>query len=68
MLVLSRKVGEAIYVDDKIRIVVTAIQGNSVRLGIEAPREIPIRRAELTVETNPIGYTATGSDACLTCG
>lgn len=46
MLVLSRKPGESIIAGD-ITITISRIQGNSVRVGIAAPKSVPIRRAEL---------------------
>lgn len=53
MLVLSRKIGEQIVVSDNITITVTRVNGNTVSLGIEAPKEIPIRRSELTITLPP---------------
>ncbi len=47
MLVLSRKKNEQIRIADNIRIVVVEIRGDKVRLGIEAPREIPVHRGEV---------------------
>ena len=47
MLVLSRKTNESIVIDGQITITVLRTKGNNVRLGIEAPKEIPIRRKEL---------------------
>lgn len=47
VLVLSRKLGESICLNDNIEVVVTAIQGNRVSLGIAAPKSIGIRRGEL---------------------
>jgi carbon storage regulator len=47
MLVLSRKVGERILIGEKIEIVLSEIDGNRVRIGVEAPPEVSIRRAEL---------------------
>lgn len=47
MLVLCRKVNESILIQDNIRITVTSIRGNQVRLGIEAPATVPILREEL---------------------
>jgi carbon storage regulator len=47
MLVLSRKVGEAILIGDHIEVTVVRVTHNSVRLGIEAPRGYRIVRDEL---------------------
>ena len=47
MLVLTRKVGESIAIDDNIRIVVVQVKGKQVRLGIEAPKETKIHREEV---------------------
>ncbi|HJU04491.1 MAG TPA: carbon storage regulator CsrA [Nitrospiraceae bacterium] len=47
MLVLTRKTGEGIAIGPHIRIVVVEIQGNQVRLGIEAPPEVAVHRDEV---------------------
>ena len=47
MLVLSRKLGEEVVIDNNIRVTVVAIHGNRVRLGITAPVTVPIRREEV---------------------
>ena len=47
MLVLTRKLGESIAIDDRIRITVVALKGNQVKLGIEAPPETKIYRGEI---------------------
>lgn len=47
MLVLTRKLGESIAIDDDIKIVVVSIKGRQVRLGIEAPRDTKIHREEV---------------------
>ena len=47
MLVLSRKKNESIVINDDITIVVVEIRGDKVRLGVEAPKEIPVHRQEV---------------------
>ncbi|MBT6326829.1 MAG: carbon storage regulator CsrA [Bdellovibrionales bacterium] len=47
MLVLTRKLGESIAIDDNIKIVVVQIKGKQVRLGIKAPKETKIHRQEV---------------------
>jgi carbon storage regulator len=50
MLVLSRKCRQQIVIGNEIEITVVGVQGNCVKLGLNAPHHIPIRRAELCVE------------------
>ena len=47
MLVLSRKLNERIVINDNIVVTVVEIRGDKVRLGIEAPREVPVHRREV---------------------
>lgn len=47
MLVLSRKVGESIRIGDNVTITVTSVAGNRVRIGIDAPQTVSVRRTEL---------------------
>ena len=47
MLVLTRKLGESIAIDDRITITVIALKGHQVKLGIEAPAETKIYRQEI---------------------
>lgn len=47
MLVLSRKKSERIVIDGNIVITVVDVRGDKVRLGIQAPREVPIHRSEV---------------------
>ncbi|MGH7240471.1 MAG: carbon storage regulator CsrA [Candidatus Saccharimonadales bacterium] len=58
MLVLSRKLGERIYIGDDICVTVIDIDRGKIRLGIEAPKNIPIYRGEIrpgkgSAEQNP---------------
>ena len=47
MLVLSRNTNESIIIGNDVTITIVAIQGDKVRLGIDAPREIPVHRLEV---------------------
>jgi carbon storage regulator len=47
MLVLTRKLGESIAIDDHIKITVVQIKGKQVRLGIQAPKDTKIHREEV---------------------
>ena len=47
MLVLTRKVKESITIGNNITVTVLEIRGNQVRVGIEAPKSIPINRTEI---------------------
>jgi carbon storage regulator len=61
MLVLTRKLGESIAIDDHIKIRVVQIKGKQVRLGIEAPKETKIHREEVYLaiqDTNKESSTA----------
>ena len=61
MLVLTRKLGESIAIDDHIKIRVVQIMGKQVRLGIEAPKETKIHREEVYLaiqDTNKESATA----------
>lgn len=50
MLVLTRKLMERVYIGDQICVTVVRLEGGQVRLGIEAPREISVVRAELLTD------------------
>ena len=65
MLVLTRKLGESIAIDDHIKIVVVQIKGKQVRLGIEAPKETKIHREEVYLaiqEQNKAASDTTSDD------
>ena len=47
MLVLSRKLNESIVINEKVVVTVLRVQGDKVRLGIEAPGDIPVHRREV---------------------
>jgi len=47
MLILSRKIGESIVIDGRITVRIMRLEGDVVKLGIEAPREVPVHRQEV---------------------
>jgi carbon storage regulator len=47
MLVLSRKIGESVIIQNNIKITVLEISGNQIKLGFEAPDDVPIYRQEV---------------------
>ncbi len=55
MLVLSRKVGERIWIGENIAVTVVRITGGGVRLGIEAPDELSVVREELKLKLEQSG-------------
>lgn len=55
MLVLSRKLNEEIVIAGNIRIKVLEVSGNRVRLGVDAPAQVPIARQELLAFTEKTG-------------
>ena len=50
MLILSRKIGESIVIDGRIHVKVMRVEGDVVKLGIEAPSTIPVHRQEVYEE------------------
>lgn len=51
MLVVTRKLGEVVCIGDNIKITIVQIKGHSVRIGVEAPRDVTVLREELHEKT-----------------
>ena len=47
MLILTRRPGETLIISDNIRVTVLDVSGNQIRLGVTAPREVPVHREEV---------------------
>ena len=67
MLVLTRQIGEEIVIDGNIRIVVTAIKGGKVRLGINAPPSVTVDRKEVHERRAEFEYECDWAQDTLVC-
>jgi len=47
MLILTRRINETLMVGDDVKVTVLGINGNQVRIGVQAPRHIPVHRQEI---------------------
>ncbi len=47
MLILTRRVGETVMIGDEVTVTVLAVNGNQVRVGINAPKSVPVHREEI---------------------
>jgi len=68
MLVLSRKLNQSIIIGDEIRIVVVSIDRDTVKLGIEAPRSVPVHRSEVYEEIQRANRAAVPGTAAQPAG
>jgi carbon storage regulator len=63
MLIITRRPGERLVLGEDIRIEVMEITGNTVRIGIDAPRELPVYREELWAAVKQENEAAAATDA-----
>ena len=47
MLILTRRISESVYIGDDVRLTVLGVRGTQVRIGINAPKEVPVHREEI---------------------
>ena len=66
MLALTRKIGEALVINNNIEITVLEIRGDQIKIGISAPKDVPIYRKEVYLQIqqeNEAAISADGLDA-----
>jgi carbon storage regulator len=61
VLVLTREVGQSIVIGNNIRITIVQVRGEQARIGIDAPREIPVHRLEVFEELQGANTKAAGT-------
>ena len=62
MLILTRKVGESVLIGDGIKVSILAVKGNQVRVGIDAPKDVPVHREEVRERLQAQGQNHGESD------
>lgn len=57
MLVLTRRIGESLRIGDNVTVTILDVQGNQIRIGVAAPRDVTVLREEIAGR-NPIAFTS----------
>ena len=66
MLILTRRVGEALMVGENTKIVVLGVKGSQIRLGINAPKDIMVHREEIFIKIQEEKNQETSNDEIIT--
>ncbi|MBI3896760.1 MAG: carbon storage regulator CsrA [Gammaproteobacteria bacterium] len=65
MLTITRRIGQSICVGNNVRITVLRTNGNQIRIGVDAPKEVPVHREEVYERIKQKRALATGSQSLL---
>jgi len=63
MLILTRRVSEVLMIGDNVTVTVLGVKGNQVRIGINAPKSVPVHRQEIYERIQREGVEANGAQA-----
>ena len=66
MLILTRRVGEALMIGENTKIVVLGVKGSQIRLGINAPKDIMVHREEIFIKIQEEKSQETSNDEIIT--
>ena len=66
MLILTRRVGEALMIGENTKIVVLGVKGSQIRLGIKAPKDIMVHREEIFIKIHEDKNQETSNDEIIT--
>ena len=66
MLILTRRVGEALMIGENTKIVVLGVKGSQIRLGINAPKDIMVHREEIFIKIQEEKNQETSNDEIIT--
>lgn len=65
MLILTRKIGESLLIQDEVEITVLSIRGSQVKIGVKAPKEITVHRKEIYDRIKALSKETAHIDAVL---
>lgn len=65
MLALSRRIGESIMIGKDVEVTIIEVKGEQVRLGISAPKSVPIHRKEIYLQIKEANQEVAGSEASV---
>ena len=63
MLILTRRVGETLIIDDKVSVTILGVKGNQVRVGVDAPKEVAVHREEIHRRIKSAGEPGAGESS-----